>query len=97
MTDHSARALLDGAHNRSRFRTEGVQILVGDTTRRYPLPIESIREIYVRPAYRMDDARTDRVDALVDGAFEALHKPMVLLGIGAIAAVTLDLLFAVLR
>lgn len=47
-----ASALVELLANRRRFRREGVALMSGDRDARVRLPIDSRREIYVRPAHR---------------------------------------------
>lgn len=62
-TDHNPKERYEqeAARNRARFAAEGVRVLVGDASERYPLP-EMFREVFVRPAIRGHIMRSLRRD-----------------------------------
>jgi hypothetical protein len=57
------------AANRRRFRREGVALMTGHRDARVALPIDSVREIYVRPAYRSDGRNPTFIELVLEKLF----------------------------
>ena len=66
--------------NRRRLRREGVALMSGDRHARALLPIESLREIYVRPAYRGTGPKPSMVEEFLAGFFDLRIFPWTLGG-----------------
>jgi hypothetical protein len=56
--------------NRRRFDREGVSLMTGAREARYALPIESRREIIVRPAIRLSDYRKTPLEDFIEWSFD---------------------------
>jgi hypothetical protein len=63
------RTRVELGSNRRRFARDGVSLVVGDAATRVALPIESRREIYVRPAWRGADRKPSWLELLLEKLF----------------------------
>jgi len=65
----SDRTKVELGSNRFRFSREGVALMSGDQEGRVRLPIDSRREIYVRPAYRGERRKPSWVELVLERLF----------------------------
>lgn len=88
---------LEAAANRRRFTREGIALVVGARSTRYPVRTQYGTEIAIRPGYHIEGPRSDRADALIDRAFSAFERPLTWLAVLAVAAIAFDLLLHAVR